>query len=62
MVYRLVISNDGNINLTGVVLASNCSTLNASSLPDTLGVGDVVTLDAHVTYNNSMIRAANIVW
>lgn len=56
--------NTGNVILNDVQISSNVLpplSYNATAVADSLSLGEVVVLESNITYNNTMIRAPNMV-
>lgn len=64
MTYRVTITNAGNVILSDVQITSNVLpplSYNTTAVADSLSLGEVVVLDSNITYNNTMIRAPDMV-
>jgi uncharacterized repeat protein (TIGR01451 family) len=62
--YRVKIANPGNVAIRDVQYTSNAQPAlsgNTSAIADSLSLGEEVVLESNITYNNTMIRAPNVV-
>lgn len=58
------VENTGNLIIKDVAIASTLPLVyNTTAVTDSLTLGEVVVMEANITYNNSMIRDPNkVVW
>jgi hypothetical protein len=58
----VTITNAGNVILSNVQITSTVPlSYNTTAVADSLSLGEVVVLESNITYNNTMIRAPNMV-
>ena len=64
MTYRVKLANPGNVIIRDVQYTSNVAPAlsgNTSAIADSLSLGEEVVLESNITYNNTMIRAPDMV-
>jgi hypothetical protein len=62
--YRVKLANPGNVIIRDVQYTSNVAPAlsgNTSAIADSLSLGEEVVLESNITYNNTMIRAPDMV-